>query len=341
MTASHGYVVREPIDGDETVRLRRHETMVETDDGVRLALLQKDPVEAPNGAEPVVLIHGLRGTRHNWNLSSRSYQNYLVAQGHSTLCPELRGCGRTREAGGPLPRSVRELVELDLARILPPVAERAGAPLVLVGHSLGGILACLAASRWPEIVKAVVALGSPLRPGIDQPLMRFGCRLWVGLGRSDSLRTATGGPGASDILASGRRIMDRFSLPGRVADVFPGSLEEGLEAEHIQLVSLEPPPPELIRDIARLVLGQSTDGMDIDHELGRMEAPFLCVAGDRDELAPPDSVMPLFDAAGSEQKEWLVAGEEGCHLGHFDLVLGHQAPRLVWGPVGDWLKQVS
>ena len=341
MTSSTGYVVREPVDVGPAVRLRRRETTIDAADGVRLALLHKEPVENNNASAPVVLVHGLRGTRHNWTLSSRSYQPYLVQQGHSTLCPELRGGGRTREAGSPLPRSVRELVEVDLARVISDEAERVGAPLVLIGHSLGGILSCLAASRWPEIVKAVVALGSPLRPGIDQPLMRFGCQMWVGLGRSAGLRSATSGESAASFLASGRRIMDRLSLPGRVADVYPGSLEPELETEHVQLVSSEPPPPELIRDLARLVLGMSPEGLDIDEELRRMNTPFLCIAGDRDELAPPNAVRPLFDAVGSDLKQWVIAGDEEHHLGHFDLVLGRRAPKMVWPVVDDWLKQVS
>lgn len=340
MARSAGYVAREPVDGARLVELRREQTTVTTADGVRLALLRMEPVSTSTEPTHVVLIHGLRGTRHNWTLSRRSFQAYLVEQGFSTLCPELRGSGRTREAGGPMPRTVRELVERDLAAVIPAAAERACGPLVLIGHSLGGLLACLVAARWPDLVRAVVALGSPLRPGLDQPLMRFGSRIWVGLGRHRKVREATEGEGASAVLAAGRRVMDRLALPGRVPDVFPGSLEADLEAEHVRLVSLEPPPPGLIRDLARLVLGRSPEGLDIDHELARVRAPFLCVAGDRDALAPRSAVEPLFAAVGSAHKRWMLAGEHDAHLGHFDLVLGHQAPRLVWQPVRDWLEQV-
>ena len=112
------------------------------------------------------------------------------------------------------------------------------------------------------------------------------------------------------------------------------------EAEHIRLVGLEPPPPGLIRDLSRLVIDMSPEGLDIEAECGRVEAPFLCVAGDRDELAPPTAVEPLFDVVGSGEKSWLLAGDEDAHLGHFDLVLGRDAPRLVWEPVLGWLKQV-
>jgi pimeloyl-ACP methyl ester carboxylesterase len=311
--------------------------MVRALDGEPLALLRKEPVGGGSGSPEVVLIHGLRGTRHNWNLSGRSFQSYLVEQGYPTLCPELRGSGASREAGASLPRTIAELLEQDLGAVLPAAAERAGGSLILIGHSLGGLLCCLAAARWPELVRDVVALGAPLRPGLDQPLMRLGCRLWVGIGRHEGWRAVTEGQGASSFLATGRRLMDRFSLPGGVRDIWPGSLEPELEAEHIELVGLEPPPPGLIRDLSRLVLGWSPLGLDMAAELAKVKAPFLCVAGDRDELAPPSSVEPLFEAVGSERKTWLLAGDEGAHLGHFDLVLGHEAPRLVWEPVREWL----
>ncbi len=340
MNDRSGQVTREPVDGERTVEVRSEEVLAEATDGAPLAILRREPIEPAQGAPAVVLIHGLRGTRHNWNLSRRSFQSYLVAQGCSTACPELRGSGRSREAGAPLPRSVRELLERDLAAVLPAEAERAGGPLVLIGHSLGGLLACLAAARWPELTRAVVALGSPLRPGLDQPLMRLGSRLWVGLGRHEGWRQVTEGDRASALLAAGRRLMDRFSLPGRVPDVFPGGLEPDLAAEHERLVGLEPPPPGLIRDLSRLVIGRWPEGLDMEAELARVRAPLLCVAGDRDELAPPASVEPLFEAVGGEHKTWVLAGDASAHLGHFDLVLGREAPRLVWEPVRGWLRQV-
>jgi pimeloyl-ACP methyl ester carboxylesterase len=51
-----------------------------------------------------------------------------------------------------------------LERQVAAVAARAGRPVTLVGHSLGGILSGLVARRRPALVDHVVTLGSPHRP---------------------------------------------------------------------------------------------------------------------------------------------------------------------------------
>jgi pimeloyl-ACP methyl ester carboxylesterase len=50
----------------------------------------------------------------------------------------------------------------------------AAAPVVLVGHSMGGYLCVLAASRRPDLVRGVVLLDAPLLGGIAGQVMRLG-----------------------------------------------------------------------------------------------------------------------------------------------------------------------
>jgi pimeloyl-ACP methyl ester carboxylesterase len=54
------------------------------------------------------------------------------------------------------------------------IEREAGGPVFLVGHSMGGYLSVLAASRRPELVRGVVLLDSPLLGGIASQVMRFG-----------------------------------------------------------------------------------------------------------------------------------------------------------------------
>jgi pimeloyl-ACP methyl ester carboxylesterase len=51
--------------------------------------------------------------------------------------------------------------------------ERYGQPAILVGHSLGGILSMLAASRRPDLARCVVMLDSPVVAGWRAVLWRF------------------------------------------------------------------------------------------------------------------------------------------------------------------------
>ncbi|PVY96172.1 esterase/lipase family protein [Actinomycetospora cinnamomea] len=54
-----------------------------------------------------------------------------------------------------------------LDRRLAEVADRSGAAVTLIGHSRGGLLARALATRSPERVRRVVALGSPLGSQLD------------------------------------------------------------------------------------------------------------------------------------------------------------------------------
>jgi len=54
------------------------------------------------------------------------------------------------------------------------VDEQARAPVYLVGHSMGGYLSVLAASRRPELVRGVVLLDAPILGGLLAQLVRFG-----------------------------------------------------------------------------------------------------------------------------------------------------------------------
>ena len=58
-----------------------------------------------------------------------------------------------------------------LDRRLAEVADRAGAPVTIIGHSRGGLLARALASRSPALVRRVVALGSPLASQLDASVL--------------------------------------------------------------------------------------------------------------------------------------------------------------------------
>ncbi|MGH7779247.1 MAG: esterase/lipase family protein [Candidatus Binataceae bacterium] len=59
-------------------------------------------------------------------------------------------------------RCPREVLELVGARI-ERVAERHGGPVVVIGHSLGGIYARELGHRYPDLVERVITMGSPIR----------------------------------------------------------------------------------------------------------------------------------------------------------------------------------
>lgn len=94
----------------------------------------------------VVCIHCNASSSSQW----RGLMDRLAPR-HRVLAPDTHGAGR-----GPAWPADRALTLHDEAALLEPLFARAGAPVALVGHSYGGAVALLAASKRPERVRALV-----------------------------------------------------------------------------------------------------------------------------------------------------------------------------------------
>lgn len=136
-------------------------------DGVELQW-REWPRAAARGT--VVIVHGLGEHigRHE-DLAAR-----LNAWGWRVAGADLRGHGRSGGARGGLPHA--DALLDDLSRLIDAVRERADAPLLLLGHSMGGLVASrfvaegLAAqpARWSRKVHALVLSSPALDPGMNQ-----------------------------------------------------------------------------------------------------------------------------------------------------------------------------
>jgi pimeloyl-ACP methyl ester carboxylesterase len=98
---------------------------------------------------PLLLVHGLGGAASNWTELAP-----VLAASRRVVVPELAGHGRSEP--------LAEAASLDpFADGIAAVAEREGlAPAVLVGHSLGGLVALRLALRQQDAVAGVVLAGA-------------------------------------------------------------------------------------------------------------------------------------------------------------------------------------
>jgi pimeloyl-ACP methyl ester carboxylesterase len=113
-----------------------------------LGLLAR-PVDQPpvNTAVPVILVPGFISGDVSLTILSR----YLRRQGHRTFRSEIgANLGCTDDMVARLVRRLEQVVAAE------------GRPLALVGHSRGGMIVKLAASRRPDLVAGVVVLSAPV-----------------------------------------------------------------------------------------------------------------------------------------------------------------------------------
>lgn len=95
----------------------------------------------------VVLAHGIGDSRHSY----RFLAPILVAAGYRVANVDIRGCGDSSLGWGGYSRT-------DIAGDLVAVVRHLGGPAVIIGHSISGGAATIAASTAPDVITGVVEL---------------------------------------------------------------------------------------------------------------------------------------------------------------------------------------
>ena len=107
-------------------------------------------VEGPEGATPVVFVHGIIGARSTWHDIAAD-----LAADHRTYCIDLRGHGGSTKGG---PYDIEHYTDDLVAFLKGVIAE----PAVLVGHSLGGVVSAETIMRRPDLVSRALLEDPPM-----------------------------------------------------------------------------------------------------------------------------------------------------------------------------------
>lgn len=122
--------------------------------------------DSPNQKSPIILLHGLGASRHDWDLLTP----HLTNAGHPTYTLDLLGHGESAK-----PRDARRYhIEQIFADLHTWVEKQPiEAPAVLIGHSMGGFLSLLYTLRYPERVKGLTLVDPLYSPAQLPPLTGF------------------------------------------------------------------------------------------------------------------------------------------------------------------------
>ncbi len=116
-------------------------------------------VVGPAGAPPVLVLHGITGSRRYW-----IPRVLPLARRHRLIVPDLPGFGLSPK---PFTDYTPEFFVETLMGLLEQEA-RSGEPLRIVGHSLGAILALEIAARYPRQVERLTLISLPRHRSSDQ-----------------------------------------------------------------------------------------------------------------------------------------------------------------------------
>ncbi|MFD7429789.1 alpha/beta fold hydrolase [Streptomyces sp. NPDC059818] len=228
----------------------------------------------------VVLAHGMGDSRAAY----RAVIPSLVAAGHRVAAVDLRGCG---ESGTDWPDWSRTAIAGDLLAVI----RHLGGPAVLVGHSISGGAATIAAAREPALITAVVELA----PFTRKQSVRLG-DLRVKRFRRGMVRLL--GAGALGSLRLWRSYLD-VAYPGAK----PADWTERLG--RVDSLLREPGRMKALQGMGR------SAPTDAGAQLGNVRCPVLVVMGTLD----PDWADP--HAEGSAVVDGLPSG-----LGRLEMIEG-------------------
>ncbi len=269
------------------------------------------------GGPPMLLVHGLGGSHLNWEDVAGRF-----AAGHRVYAPDLLGFGLTPPAGRGAHLQAQRGLVIRFAR------EVAGAPVTLVGNSMGGLIAMMTAAHAPDVVDRLVLVDPALPPsslnGISvASVQRLGMPL-----------VPVAGPAAMRrYLASTtpeRQIDETLELlchdPSRVG---PQARSRGAEMLRLRrdMPWAVPAFTEAIRSITLVLARRRGFLRDVVH---RVAAPTLLVHGSRDRLVPPSWAR----AIGRARPDWTVSFLE--EVGHVPMI---ETPDLLAGTITRWLGE--
>ncbi len=226
----------------------------------------------PADGSLLVCVHGLGGSLVNWAAVAPA-----LSRTSRVLALDLAGFGRTQ--GGQRSTSVAAN-RLLLHRFLNDVA---GTPAILVGNSMGGMIAAIEAAAHPEAVAGVVLIDPALPAGVgsrSHPLVTamFAAFLLPGMGQF-ALSRRRRSRGAEQVA------MDLLKLCCVDASRVPAEVVE----EHLALARERRDYPNVDTELltaARSLLWVLARRRQFVAMLSRIRVPVLLLHGDQDRLVP-------------------------------------------------------
>jgi pimeloyl-ACP methyl ester carboxylesterase len=200
---------------------------------------------------PILAIHGLGGGTWFFNGMARR-----LADEYRVIAVDLPGTGRSEAPPG------RMSIPAWVADIEDVVLHHVGEPVVLVGHSMGAIIALTAAAAWPGTLRATVFVG-----GLPEAR-----------------------PEIKDRLALRIEAVTRGGMPGTGTAVAAANFATATIERQPELVALferlfDAQDPEAYIRCCRILMQASAAGLP-----AHVKGPCLSISGAGDHYAPPDLV---------------------------------------------------
>jgi alpha-beta hydrolase superfamily lysophospholipase len=290
---------------------------------------------------PVLLVHGYGQNRYAWHLPARSFSNYLARAGFDVFNLDLRGHGRSRHLGAHRPNHIADHVREDVPAAIEEIQRISGGrPVYYVGHSMGGLIGYAAAPSLGSALGGVATLGSPYHFARGSwPLMLAG-NLMLAVDRKVPIgHVAAPLKPLGEAMRLLRAFVESPLFPVPIRGFAARSMEPTVLGQHMSLAM----DAGSVVVLKNLFLG-GVESRRSGHRLGgltgyagafeKLDLPLLIIAGSKDDLAPPASVLPAYESSRARDKTYRTFPQ-----GHIDLIVGRDAPLTIWPLIESWLRR--
>jgi pimeloyl-ACP methyl ester carboxylesterase len=276
--------------------------------------------QSPDPRPPIVFVHGLGGSHLNWCLLGGQ-----LAEGRRAVALDVRGFGLTPglRANSTVQANARLLHRF--------ITEVIGAPVILAGNSMGGLISILETAAHKDAVKGLVLIDPALPlPPRKPDLPVTGQFLLYALPGLGELAVAKLLASVSPETAVQQLVRLVFADPSR-AD------PEMIKAAVALAAQRHPATPAQARARARIFLAATRSLLRV---LGRrrryaammagIDVPVLLIGGDADRLVP----VAAMRKAAARNPRWDSVIFPG--VGHTPQL---EVPGAVAGAIRDWLDR--
>ena len=300
----------------------------ETTDGRKIHIFFIRGDEKKKRKFPVVLCHGIGAQGKFWYYDrENSLAYYLAENGFDIFVPDLRGVGKT---DGEFDFLFEDYIK-DVSAVLKKVMLLEGVSKVhWIGHSMGGMVIYLTASRKPELMKHIAsftALSSPYKiwaPFELWKLVRKNIKsLLFFLRRVDKVPFFL----LSRIFYLIYPVAESLRGIGGIVDLeyFIWNIENLDKKERREaMLTTGSISSRVLEKFIKVGLGFE----DFNFYLEYLTPPSLFIVGVKDFLATPPTVKLAYLRAGASRKSFKLAGQgEGFEgdYGHVDIAIGKKA----------------
>ncbi|MCU1455276.1 MAG: alpha/beta hydrolase fold protein [Acidimicrobiales bacterium] len=258
--------------------------------GLHVERRDPEPGEPAASSRPVVLVHGAMDRAASFGRVARRLRDVALVR------YDRRGYARSAEL---VPGSLDEQVE-DLLAVA--AANDGGQGTVVVGHSLGGVIAVAAAARRPDLIRSVAAFEAPMP--------------WASWWPSDSAggaAIASAGGMATRSTAAADRERPRADVAGDAAERF---MRRMIGASRWERLPAGIRAQRRAEGSALLADLRSIRGATPAYDVAALVVPVLAGYGDASSERHRRAATELARAA-ADGELWVIEGaSHGAHLSH-------------------------